>query len=167
MLFTLITFLITVSGRIAMSYEVVTIPTLKIIGIEHKTTNNNNQSVTDMPQFWDNYFTKNIEISIPHKQEPLNRVCVYTDYNPEGYTVIIGACVTSLETVPVHLVGREFPSSKYAVFTINGPLETNVLKTWQHIWSIADLPRAYTHDFELYEYIGDNLQFAKVFVSIV
>lgn len=150
-----------------MSYNIVTSSAMKIIGMANKTTNDNQQSSRDLPQFWNSYFAKNIEDTIPHKKEPLQRICMYTDYNPKGYTVIIGACVKTLDDVPASLVSREIPAGKYAVFTVNGPVETSVLKTWQHIWSIADLPRAYTNDFELYDYDGDNLRSVKIYVSIV
>ena len=129
---------------------------MKIIGVANKTTNDHQQSALDIPKFWNTYFTKNIEMSIPHKKEPLQRICLYTDYDPQGYTVIIGACVTEIVDIPASCVAREIPAAKYAVFTITGPLETSVLKEWKHVWSIADLPRAFTHDFELYEYSGSG-----------
>ncbi len=152
-----------------MSYTIVTLPAIKVVGMANKTTNNNHQSAVDIPQFWNTYFTEKIETSIHHKKEPLQRICMYTDYDPQGYTVIIGACVSALEDVPESCVAREIPAGKYAVFAINGPLEIAVLKAWQHVWSIADLPRAFTHDFELYEYKdnGDNLLSAKIYVSLV
>jgi predicted transcriptional regulator YdeE len=140
---------------------------MKIIGMANKTTNDNEKSAADMPQFWNSYLAKNVEKSIPHKQEPLKRICLYTDYSPEGYSVIIGACVAELDKIPEALVGREVPAGKYAVFTITGPLETAVLKAWKHVWSIADLPRAYTHDFELYEYDGDTQRDAKIYISLI
>lgn len=150
-----------------MSYTLVTLPEIQLIGIAHKTTNNNHKSAIDMPLFWKNYFDKHIEDTIPHKKKPLQRICVYTHYNPQGYSVIIGACVNDLKDVPENLTGLELPASKYAVFTIKGPVETEIPKAWQHIWAIADLPRAYTHDFELYEYDGDTLRDAKIYVSVI
>jgi len=145
-----------------MSYTIETLPAMKIIGMANKTTNNHEQSAHDLPKFWNNYLAEDIETSIHHKKEPLQRICLYTDYNPQGYTVIIGACVTALEDVAASLEARELPAGKYAVFTVNGPLETAVQKAWQHVWSIADLPRAFTNDFELYEY-EDNAN--KIFFN--
>lgn len=152
-----------------MSYTIVTLPAMKIVGMANKTTNDHEQSAHDLPKLWSNYFTQEIETTIPHKKEPLQRICLYTDYKPQGYTVIIGACVTVLEDVPATLEERELPAGKYAVFTVNGPLETAVAKAWHHIRAIADLPRAFTNDFELYEYNdnGDNLRSAKIFVSLI
>ncbi len=150
-----------------MAYTLVRLPAVQVIGMAFKTKDHNQQSVRDIPNFWKAYFSKNVEASIPHKVEPLKRICVYTSYNPEGYTVIIGACVTKLENVPPALIGRELPPGEYALFGMNGPVEEAAAKAWHHIQSIADLPRAYTHDFELYEYEkADVLREAKIFISV-
>ena len=91
-----------------MSYNIVTAPAMKIIGMANKTTNDNQQSAHDLPQFWHTYLTENIEDNIPHKKEPLQKIGLYTDYNPQGYTAIIGACVKTLDDVPASLVSPKY-----------------------------------------------------------
>lgn len=151
-----------------MSYTTLSLPAFKVIGIAHTTTNRNKQSYTDIPKFWNSYISNSIEDQIPNKIQPLHRIGLYTNYKLDKYTVIIGACVSSLSKVPKELTAQEIPAGKYAVFTVNGPLETAVAKTWEHIMSLSNLPRAYTNDFEIYEYNdANNLQATRILISLI
>lgn len=125
----------------------------KVIGIEVRTTNQNNQSQTDLGKLWQQFFTENIFDKIPNKVSN-NLLSIYTDYtsNYTGfYTTIIGVPVASLDDVPNGLIGREFPAENFKKFTAKGEMPAAVALTWVDIWNKdEDLDRKYTYDFEVY-----------------
>jgi len=125
----------------------------KVIGISTRTTNENNQSQQDLEKLWGQFFAENIIEKIPNKTSSII-IAIYTDYKSdytEEYTVIIGVPVSTLEEIPVGLVGREFEADIFHKFVAKGETTNAVLNTWIDIWRRdKELNRKYSYDFEVY-----------------
>jgi len=127
---------------------------LRVIGIEVRTTNENQQSAKDIPLLWQRFFEENISTLIEHKQND-NLYCLYTAYEDDftkPYTTILGYAVSTLDTIPDGLTGVEIPAGRYRKHSTQGDIHQGlVIKEWEKIWR-SDLDRAYTVDFEVYTF---------------
>lgn len=128
------------------------LPAFSIIGISVRTTNENNQSATDIPALWERFFSENIMERIPGRQST-DLYCVYTDYEKDHtrpYTTVLGCKVADATQAPEGLQAVTIPERSYAQFEATGNLhEGAVIETWQKIWE-SPVPRAFTADFEHY-----------------
>ncbi len=134
-----------------MEQQTVELPKFKIIGIEVRTTNENEQSRSDISNLWKRFYKDDIKNKIPHKIDE-DIIGLYTDYESDftkPHTMIIGCRVSSLEGIPKEMVGKVIPATKYSVFKVKGKLPDELMDTWKKIWS-SDLHRAYSADFEVY-----------------
>jgi predicted transcriptional regulator YdeE len=71
--------------------NIIKIDPFKVIGISVKTTNKNGQSITDMGQLWNKFYSENILSTIPDRLSD-DIYSIYTDYKSnytEDYTAII------------------------------------------------------------------------------
>ncbi|MBP9842272.1 MAG: effector binding domain-containing protein, partial [Simkaniaceae bacterium] len=117
--------------------------------LELKT--DNEKSSLEMPAHQEKFFKENVPAKIPNKMSE-NIFALYTDYEGDytkPYSWILGCEVSSLDEIPVGLVGKVIPESEYAVFTTQGEFPQGLISAWQAVWK-SDLPRSYTSDFELY-----------------
>lgn len=125
----------------------------KVIGIEVRTRNANQQAAQDLGKLWERFFAENVAGQIPAKvsEEILS---IYTDYESDyrgAYTAILGMKVASLDNVPEGLVGRAFAAEDLQVFEAKGTMPQAVVDTWMQIWQQDEvLNRKYTYDFEVY-----------------
>ncbi|SHH25209.1 GyrI-like domain-containing protein [Flavobacterium johnsoniae] len=141
-----------------------------VIGISIRTTNENGQSVKDIPALWNQFLTEEIITKIPNKTS--NEIyCIYTDYKKDHtapYTTILGCAVENLESIPEGMIGKTIENSNYEKFIAKGNLtEGAVYNEWVKIWN-SDLKRAFTSDFEVY---GEKAQYLKnaevdIFIAI-
>ncbi|MBK7884866.1 MAG: AraC family transcriptional regulator [Chitinophagaceae bacterium] len=148
--------------------KVTQIESFDIIGISTRTTNENQQSATDIPQLWNKFLSENIIEQIPGKID--NTIyCIYTDYEKDHtkpYTTIFGCKVKNLEKIPEGFVGKTINKSNYKVFTIKGKLSDDIIfKKWVEIWN-ADIKRTFTADFEVYGEKAQNPDNAEVDIFI-
>jgi len=108
-----------------------------IIGLAIRTTNENNQSATDIPALWGKFFSENIMAGIPNKIDN-NIYCVYTDYEKDHtkpYTTLLGCKVSAIADIPETLTGKSFTGGKYVVYTAEGKMTDNIVfKEWLSIW---------------------------------
>ena len=119
------------------------------IGLELRT--NNAECSAAMPAHKEKFFKENIPAKIPNKLNG-NILALYTDYEGDytkPYSWILGCEVSSLDQIPTGLVGKKIPESQYAVFTTQGEFPAGLIAAWHMVWE-ANLPRAYTSDFEVY-----------------
>ena len=130
----------------------------KIIGIAIETTNENGQSAQAMGNLWGRFFSEGISAQIPNKLSE-EIYAIYTDYETDyrgKYTAIIGCKVSSLEEIPLGMIGRAFHGENYQKFTAKGAMPSAVQTTWLEIWKKDEqLNRSYSADFEIY---GANSQ---------
>ena len=161
-----------------MSFKTTSKEEIKVIGVELKTTNQNNQAAIQIPQFWQKFYAQNIKDQIPNNPSPrwlriINKIDdeilgLYIDYEGDftkPYSFVICCKVSSLENIPNGMVGKTIPASKYAVFNSKGKFPESLLKTWQDIWT-SNLDRTYTGDFEIYKQNFSATQNPKIDVYI-
>jgi predicted transcriptional regulator YdeE len=123
------------------------------IGIQTRTTNENNLSGLVMSELWRKFHADDVFLSIPNKSD--DRIFViYTDYEKDhtkSYTALIGAKVSGIHHIPLNMVGRQFPEANFERFVAAGKLPESVIRTWQKIWEENEtLKRKYLYDFEVY-----------------
>lgn len=133
---------------------IVTIDNLSIVGIQIRTSNQNNRSIADIGKLWGDYYAQGIPEKVKHKADDRTYV-IYTGYenNFQGeYDVIVGSKVTKYEEPPSGLTYRKFPMESFATFTAKGVIPNIVIDLWTQIWKEdTALKRKYTYDFEVYE----------------
>ncbi len=129
-----------------------TIPTFHVIGISVRTTNENGQSMQDIPALWGRFMAEQITTQIPGKINN-DLYCIYTDYEKDHtrpYTTLLGCRVYHLDSIPDGMTGKTFTEGNYNRFTAKGNLAQGIVyNEWINIWN-TPLNRAFTADFEVY-----------------
>lgn len=141
--------------------ELVYRSSMKIVGIEARTTNKDEigSETAKIPLLWQRFFQENMREKIPNKVPSGPILAVYTDYESDehgAYTVIIGCEVSSIEGIPQGMVAKVLPESTYAIFTTQtGPVTTVVGQAWKNIWQLQPSQlggtRRFSADFEIYD----------------
>ncbi|AYN04640.1 GyrI-like domain-containing protein [Flavobacterium sp. 140616W15] len=148
--------------------ELITIEEFFIIGLSIRTTNENEQSATDIPALWNKFMTENTIENIPNKIDS-SIYSVYTEYEKDytkPYTTILGCKVSSLDNIPAGMTGKTIAKETYKQFTAKGNLADGiVIQKWIEIWN-TDLNRKYTADFEIYGEKASNPENAEVPIFI-
>jgi predicted transcriptional regulator YdeE len=146
----------------------ITVAPFYIIGMAVRTTNENEQAATDIPELWGRFMQQQIMAIIPGKVSN-DIYCVYTDYEKDfmrPYTTVLGCKVDNIDNVPEGLVGKRIPGGTYTTFTAKGKLTDGIVyKAWTDIWAM-DIARAYTADFEIYGEKAQNPNNAQVDIYI-
>ena len=139
-----------------------------VIGLAIRTTNENGQSATDIPQLWNKFLSENTAAKIPNKTDE-SIYCIYTDYeldHTKPYTTILGCRVSTLSTIPEGLAGKEVAGGDYEIITAKGKIADGIVfNEWLKIWS-GDLPRAFTADYEVYGEKAQNPDHAEIDIFI-
>lgn len=141
-----------------------------IVGIDTKTTNENDQAVEDINALWQRFFNEAIGDQIPTRTG--NSIyAVYSDYegdHTKPYRFMIGCKVAHLDDIPDNMVTRRIPESRMAIFPSIGEQPTSLIKTWEHIWDMESLPRSYTTDFEVYgpRFFEPNLHEVLIHIAL-
>jgi len=140
----------------------------KIVGISVRTTNENNQAMSDIPALWNKFLSENLIEKIPNKLTS-EIYCVYTEYEKDHtkpYTTLLGCKVENLNEIPEGMIGKEFEAGKYQKFTAKGDTTKGVVvQEWLKIWN-SDLERTYTADFEIYGEKAQNPENAEVDIYV-
>ena len=124
----------------------------QVIGISIRTSNENNQTASDIGSLWARFMTENILQKIPNKISDAI-LSIYTNYESDHtkpYDTILGCKVSSLDEIPVGMVGQSFEGGTFAKFVSKGDVTKGAIyNTWVEIWN-TNLNRLYTADFEIY-----------------
>ena len=145
-----------------------------VVGIAIRTSNANEMSGKDViPQQWDRFMNERLLGKIPNKVNP-NILAVYTDYENDAngaYTFLLGARVSSTDSVPPGMVAKKVPAARYAVFiSETGFVGKVVPETWSRIWAVPNAEpggnRTYKADFEVYDQRAANPQNAEVSIYV-
>lgn len=141
---------------------------IHVIGIPVRTTNENGQAGVDIPALWSKFISEGIAGKIPNKTDS-SIYCIYTDYEKDHtkpYTTILGCNVSSLDEIPVGMVGKTIDEANYTTFTAKGNIfEGIVFSEWTNIWN-SDLQRSFTADFEVYGEKAKNPENAEIEIFI-
>jgi len=152
---------IPISGGEKMEPKIVNKPAFNVIGYELLTKNDNGQNNKDIPEFWQQYMTKNLGAKIPNPLYKHVELGICTDFKPEtgefGY--IIGMEVEKGSQAPEGMVYKSFPELEYAVFTTPKSDEesftASIQSTWNYIFTDWFPRSGYEHygevEFELYD----------------
>ncbi len=155
--------------NLTQNFELIEVAPFQIIGIALRTTNEGGKSAQDLGMLWQRFYTDHIADKIPHK-DGAEVYAIYTDYTSDyqgEYTCLIGYRVNSLDNIPPDLIGRKFDGGNYRKFVASGKLPDAVGDAWQNIWQQdANLPRAYTADFEVYDERSANFDNGEVDIFI-
>src|SRR3989338_11651695 len=134
-----------------------------IIGIKLRTTNDNGQSFTDIPPFWQRFMENTCAAQIPAKISD-DIYSVYTHFENEGknnqgmYTMIIGCQVKSGTKPPKGFTDVTIPASNYRVFPVEKGRADQVGEAWQAIWAIPSSEKknwSFHCEFERYKSTGE------------
>ena len=141
--------------------------TLIGIALPKKTTNENQQSSTDIGAFWETFIKENVASKIPGRSGE-DIYAVY--YNYEGdhtkpYGYFIGVPVRDDTTVPAGMIRLDIPTGKYQHFTAKGRMPDCMIEAWGRIWN-ADITRSYTADYEIYGTRSNDSENAEVDIFI-
>ena len=151
-----------------MTMKRVIIEPFKVIGIAVRTTNQNGQAGQDIGTLWSKFMSEGIVDRIPNKLDS-NIFSIYTNYegdHTEPYDTILGCKVSTLDDIPVGMVGQVFDGGSYGQFVSKGDLTKGVVfGTWTDIWAM-NIDRVYTADFEIYGQKAQNPTDAEVDIFI-
>jgi len=145
-----------------------------VVGISTRTSNAIEKSGRGViGKQWERFMKSGLLATIPNRVDT-NILALYTDYESDhsgAYSFILGAKVSSAESVPAGMVVKQIPAGKYAVFTTaRGPAVKVIPECWQHINSLPKSApggdRTYETDFEVYGPGAPDPQNAQVDIYI-
>src|SRR5208337_836846 len=144
------------------------LPARTVVGIACSTRNADAQE--SIPGCWQEFLKQNASAMIPHRATPPVMYAVYSDYESDWtgyYSYLLGCGVTRADTVPVGMETRRIPPQTYAVFRAKGRMPDEITGVWANVWA-SELPRTYTHDFELYDkrFTRPSAKEAEVWVAV-
>ena len=146
----------------------ITNPSFAFIGLNIRTTNENQQAMQDIPALWAKFFTENTLARIPNKTDD-TIYCIYTDYEKDytrPYTTLLGCKVENLDNIPEGLTGRILPRAAYTTFAAKGTIHEGIVaQEWINIWN-SSIERAYTADIEIYGEKAQNPENAEIEIMI-
>lgn len=139
-----------------------------VIGISIRTTNENNQAMSDIPPLWGRFMGEGIANKIPNKISD-EIICIYTEYESDHtkpYSVILGCKVKDLGEVPDGMKAITVEGGEFASFVAQGDLSKGAVgEAWHRIWQ-AGLERKYTADYEVYGAKAQNPENAEVDIYV-
>ena len=130
-----------------------------IAGISARTNNAREMSGEGViGGMWQRVMSEGLIETIPNRADTAI-IALYTDYESDAsgeYTFLIGAKVTSENSIPERFDVKNIAAGRYAVFTSEkGPVWKVVPEVWQKIWSTPPSEmggeRAFVADFEVYD----------------
>jgi AraC family transcriptional regulator len=156
-------FLIHCMEVVTMEPRIVKRDAIKLIGLMYYGDNKN----WEIPKVWQKFMPMMGQIPNSLPVQEGYGLCFYTEkFSKDGlFYYLAGRSVSSLEEIPMALVGKTLPASEYAVFTHRGPIagKSNTIKdTYAYAYGTW-LPKStyvnpHAFDFEYYDerYKGNN-----------
>lgn len=147
-------------------------PAFDVIGIGIRTTNQAAVSEGTIGMLWQEFFAAAVYDAIPNKIDS-DLVAVYYDFEngrSGEYNLLIGARVSSVDTIPAGMLAVHVPAEQRITFTSKiGSRSEIVFALWKDIWKFEDqgsLKRAYVADYELYDSRSQDPQRAQMEIHI-
>jgi AraC family transcriptional regulator len=149
-------FLIHCTEVVSMEPKIVKMGALKLIGMAYYGDNKN----WEIPKLWEEFmpFMDKVPNGLPVKKS--YGVCFYSgSFSKSGLFYYLAAVpVSSLDDIPIPMVGKTLPESEYAVFTHKGAIagKTNTIRdTYAYAYGTW-LPNSayvnpFAYDFEYYD----------------
>jgi len=128
-----------------------------VVGIAARTSNAREATGSGaIGAMWTRLQTEGFLSRIPHRTDD-HVIAVYYDYEngKDGeYGYLLGARVSSANSIPAGMIAKKVESGTYAMFTEEGgPPAQMTVNLWKHIWSLekpGELERAYKTDYEVH-----------------
>lgn len=144
--------------------EKINMEPFQVIGISVRTTNENNQAVTEIADLWGKFMNENVLEAIPNKID--NTVySIYTDYESDHtkpYSVVLGCKVENLDEIPDGMTGKIIEGGNYVKLSAKGNLtEGLIVNKWIEIWGMG-LKRVFTADYEVFGEKAQNPADAEI-----
>jgi AraC family transcriptional regulator len=148
-------FLIHCMEAITMDPKIVKKEAMKVIGMMYYGDNNN----WEIPKIWEEFLPMMKAIPNVLPVHEAFGLCFYTErFKQTGlFYYLAGVPVSSLEEIPLELVGKTLPASEYAVFTHKGKIvgKTNPIRdTYAYAYGTwlpsSQYVNPYAYDFEYY-----------------
>ena len=149
-------FLIHCMEVITMEPRIVKKDAIKMIGLMYFGDNKN----WEIPKIWEEFMPLMKTVPNSLQANEAYGLCFYTETTSKTglFYYLAGLRVSSLEEIPIRLVGKTLPASEYAVFTHKGSLigKSNTVKdTYKYAYGtwLPNSPyvNAYDYDFEFYD----------------
>jgi len=148
-------FLIHCMEVITMEPRIVKKEAVKMIGIMYYGDNKN----WEIPKIWEEFMRLMNKIPNRLPTQEAYGLCFYTEqFSKTGlFYYLAGLPVSSLDEIPMELVGKTLPASEYAVFTHKGPLtgKTTIKDTYAYAYGTwlpgSPYVNPYAYDFEYYD----------------
>lgn len=142
-------------GEIFMEPRIVTKPAFKVIGYELRTEVTG-ENFVEIPKFWQKMMQTGKLTQLPQSVHPGVVLGLCTDFAPDGtFSYLICTEVSALDSIPEGMVGKQFESTQYAVFTAKGPVPDKIQEVTRYIYSTwfpqSGRQRANAPDFEWYD----------------
>lgn len=150
-----------------MNYEIVSLEKKVVVGLMKKTTNSNNQAVTDIGLLWQDFLGSGVYSKIKNKTN-YKTIGLYTDYEGDftkPYKFFACCEVDKSEEVVLPFEKKIIEPGKYAKFIVNGHIQNAVSEFWMELWKM-NLDRKYASDFEEYQNISDDINNQEIHVYI-
>jgi len=127
---------------------------IKLVGIDlgHDTTTTNGQADEDCAQLWKRFMDEDIAAQITDKIGDELYAVYYRKDNTtqEPFRYFLGCRVDGDTLMTNGLDALTIPAGSYHTETAEGALPESVKDKWKEINS-SSLPRAYDHDYEVYD----------------
>ncbi len=137
-----------------MQYEIVTLPSRKIVAMSIRTGNQDPACSAKIGKLWDDFFCSGRCQALGVSPDaPCYGVYTNHHLDDNSYDALVG-CESS--RCPEGFVEVELPTGDYAKFSLHGHVRQAVVEAWKQILDIP-LPRAYTADFEVYRNCNEDL----------
>ena len=139
-----------------MNYEIVELNEKTVVGLNARTSNNDENMTQVIGGLWQHFFADGIYHSILNKKNACS-IGLYSNYENGAmgaYDVTVCCEVSKCEDLPTGTKIKTIPAGKYAKFVVKGHMQTAVAEFWTKLWSM-DLNRKYSCDFEEYQSGGD------------
>lgn len=113
---------------------------ITLVGIKARTSNASEMTGKGkIAGLWQRFWEEGILSQISGRTNLSEFMVTYTEFESDEngeYTILIGAAVDSVGTLPPHLTSVTIPASNYIqVPTPWGPIAEIGLETWKTIWS--------------------------------
>lgn len=148
-----------------MHYEIVHLQEKNVVGLMARTNNTAPDMAAVIGGLWEDFFTKGVYQTIPHKIND-KTLGIYTDYAGDekaDYSVMVACESSNTILIPKGTILKTLPTGKYAKFIVKGPMQQAVSKFWKELWQM-DLPRSFVCDFE--EYQNGDMENAEIHIYI-
>lgn len=143
-----------------MDYEIVSLEEKIVAGLCARTGNQEPDMGQVIGGLWEAFYS---HAAVPGKLTQKG-IGLYTEYDADHYTVMVGCEVESASSLPESVVTKVIPAGKYAKFIVHGNVQKDVASFWEKLWKM-DLNRKFTCDFEEYQPEGD-MDHAEIHIYI-